>query len=197
MNFLAHIYLSDNQPLRQIGNFMADAVKGKDYEQYQGELKTGILLHRAIDSFTDSHPIFRTSVRRLFDEFRHYSPVIIDLYYDHFLAKHWRDFHDDELENFIEAFYQNLTANQSLLPERTQRMIPYLLEENWLWSYQTPEGLGKILTQMDRRTQNRSNMRLAIPPLLENYQAFEEDFMAFFPEVIKHTKQTIHSLHSN
>ena len=89
MNFLAHIYLSGNNDLLKIGNFMADSIRGNSYENYPEEIKKGILLHRSIDSFTDMHPVYRKSKHRLHEKYGHYSGVIMDIFYDHFLAKNW------------------------------------------------------------------------------------------------------------
>ena len=89
MNFLAHIYLSGDNDLIKIGNFMADGIRGKHYEYLPAEVQKGIVLHRAIDTYTDSHPIFRQSTKRLHHRYHHYAGVIVDVFYDHFLAKNW------------------------------------------------------------------------------------------------------------
>lgn len=191
MNFLAHVYLSDGIPKRQIGNFIADAIKGDQYKVYENEMRYGILLHRKIDSFTDSHPVFRQSVRRLFDKFRHYSPVIVDMFFDHFLAKHWSKFHDEPLERFVSQFYDSLTKHQTQLPARTLRMLPYLLAENWLCQYQEVAGLKTILTQMDRRTNDKSMMRFATDALLAEYDDYQTDFFNFMPEIQMHVDKSI------
>src|SRR5690606_29576564 len=104
MNFLAHIYLSGNDDLIRIGNFMADGIKGKDYEEYPEKLKTGILLHRFIDTYTDAHPIVRESTKRLHSKYHHYSGVAVDMFYDHFLAKNWSRYSDEPLDEFVQQF---------------------------------------------------------------------------------------------
>ena len=98
MNYLAHIYLSGENDMLKIGNFIADSVKGKKYLDYPVSIQQGITLHRNIDEFTDSHPIVHQSVHRLFDKYSHYSTVIVDILYDHFLAANWQDFHETKLE---------------------------------------------------------------------------------------------------
>lgn len=197
MNFLAHIYLSGEEPLIQVGNFIADAVKGDKYIDFDEEIRIGILLHRKIDSFTDSHPVFRTSVRRLFDQFRHFSPVIVDMFYDHFLAKYWNDFHDNDLDDYIKLFYHVLDANYDSLPAKTQKLLPILISENWLLQYRTTEGINNILSQMDRRTNNRSNMRLATQSLVDDYTNFETDFFNFMPAVVKHAASSVKLIRSH
>ena len=105
MNFLAHIYLSGTDEGVKIGNFMADSIRGRQYESYPKAIMKGILLHRAIDSFTDNHPIYRKSKHRLHEKYGHYSGVIMDIVYDHFLAKNWASYSDELLENYAQNFY--------------------------------------------------------------------------------------------
>ena len=102
MNFLAHIYLSGDNDLLKIGNFMADSIRGNSYENYPDEIKKGILLHRSIDSFTDMHPVYRKSKHRLHEKYGHYSGVIMDIFYDHFLAKNWANYSNKKLEEYAE-----------------------------------------------------------------------------------------------
>ena len=194
MNFLAHIYLSGDNDLIKIGNFMADRIRGKQYENYPLEIQKGIILHRAIDTFTDAHPIFRQSTKRLHNNYHHYAGVIVDILYDHFLAKNWNKYSDEKLEEFVARFYQSLHDNYSILTERTIGMMPYMIEHNWLVSYQTIEGINRILTQMDQRTKNESKMRFATNELSEFYSEFEEEFTNFFQELILFTNTKITTL---
>jgi acyl carrier protein phosphodiesterase len=183
MNFLAHIYLSGDNDLIKIGNFMADGIRGKQFENYHLEIQKGIILHRFIDTYTDSHEIFRKSTKRLHEKYHHYAGVIVDVFYDHFLAKNWNQYSDEELEIFVAHFYQSLQDNFDLLSERTQGMMPYMIEQNWLVSYKTVEGIHQILTQMDRRTKNESKMRFASNELMEFYDDFENEFTTFFDDL--------------
>ena len=187
MNFLAHIYLSGDNDLIKIGNFMADGIRGRQYEKYPLEIQKGIILHRAIDTFTDAHPIFRQSTKRLHQNYHHYAGVIVDVFYDHFLAKNWNTYSDERLEDFVARFYQSLSDNKSVLSERTLMLMPYMIEQNWLVSYQTVEGINRILTQMDHRTKNLSKMRFATNELSEFYSEFENEFTKFFEELITYS----------
>ena len=184
MNFLAHIYLSGDNDLIKIGNFMADGIRGKHFESYPTDVQKGIILHRAIDTFTDAHPIFRESNKKLHEKYHHYAGVIVDVFYDHFLAKNWSKYSDEKLDHFVARFYQSLHDNHIDLSERTKGMMPYMIEHNWLVSYQTVEGINRILTQMDQRTKNESKMRFATNELSEFYPEFEEEFTNFFQELI-------------
>jgi acyl carrier protein phosphodiesterase len=183
MNFLAHIYLSGDNDLIKIGNFMADGIRGKQFENYPLEIQKGIILHRFIDTYTDSHPIFRESTKRLHKNYHHYAGVIVDVFYDHFLAKNWANYSDENLVDFTNRFYQSLQDNYAFLSERTKGMMPHLLIQNWLVSYQTIEGISKILTQMDSRTKNESKMRFASNELIEYYTDFEQEFSTFFEDL--------------
>jgi acyl carrier protein phosphodiesterase len=183
MNFLAHIYLSGDNDLIKIGNFMADGIRGKQFETYPLEIQKGIILHRFIDTYTDAHPIFRKSTKRLHERYHHYAGVIIDVFYDHFLAKNWNNYSDESLADFTNRFYQSLSDNYEFLSERTKGMMPYMIEFNWLVSYQTVEGISRILTQMDSRTKNESKMRFSSNELIEYYTEFEQEFTSFFEDI--------------
>ena len=191
MNFLAHIYLSGNNDLLKIGNFMADSIRGNSYENYPEEIKKGILLHRSIDSFTDMHPVYRQSKHRLHEKYGHYSGVIMDIFYDHFLAKNWANYSNKKLEVYADEFYQLLRDNYDLLTDKIQGMMPYMIARNWLVSYASISGLEMILFQMDHRTKNRVAMHEAIVELQEFYLEFEAEFTLFFEELQQHCKNKL------
>ncbi|HEX8016601.1 MAG TPA: ACP phosphodiesterase [Flavobacterium sp.] len=194
MNFLAHIYLSGGNDLIKIGNFMADGIRGKQFEHFPDDVQKGIILHRFIDTYTDSHDVFRQSTKRLHEKYHHYAGVIVDIVYDHFLAKNWSQYSDEKLEDFINRFYTSLYDNYSILTEKTQGLMPYMIERNWLLSYRTVEGIHQILTQMDRRSKNLSKMQFASEELNEFYTEFEKEFTTFFEDIQKQAKQKLLSL---
>ena len=184
MNYLAHIYLSGDNELITIGNFIADGIRGKKYKTYQNDIQTGILLHRNIDTFTDAHTTVRQSTKRLHKNYGHYSGVIVDILYDHFLAKNWKNYSNIPLAYYIDGFYNSLENNFKILPQRIQQMMPYMIADNWLLSYASIEGIAKVLEGMNRRTKNRSQMNLAVNELQEFYNEFEDEFTRFFDELI-------------
>ena len=183
MNFLAHIYLSGDNDFIKIGNFMADGIRGTNYSYYPADIQKGILLHRAIDTFTDAHPVFRKSKHRLHQNYGHYSGVITDILYDHFLAKNWTSYSNTPLDSYVQSFYTILKENYTLLNEKTQQMLPYMIGRNWLVNYATIEGLTTTLFQMDHRTKNRVHMQNAIVELQRYQLEFEEEFTLFFKEL--------------
>ncbi len=191
MNFLAHIYLSGDDEGVTIGNFIADGIKGKKYQKYPATIQKGILLHRFIDSYTDSHPTVRKSTKRLHEKHGHYSGVIVDILYDHFLAKNWSKYSDVPLAEYIDNFYNLLQDNYAILPTRIQRMMPYMMADNWLLSYATVPGISKILDQMSVRVKGRSNMNFAVIELKEFYDEFEIEFTSFFEELRDSCKEKL------
>lgn len=194
MNFLAHIYLSGIDENIIIGNFIADAIKGKKYLNYPPLIQKGILLHREIDTFTDSHPIFHQSTARLHKNYSHYSGVIVDILYDHFLAKNWNDYHPQPLADFVQEFYALIREKFTELPARIQRLTPYMIADNWLLSYATVEGIGRILAQMNVRTKGIARMDLAVQDLKMHYPLFENEFTLFFEEMRVHAAKKLSEL---
>ncbi|WP_405206037.1 ACP phosphodiesterase [Aquimarina sp. LLG6339-5] len=194
MNFLAHIYLSGEDQELKIGNFIADSVKGKKFAQFPERIQQGITLHRKIDSYTDSHPIVRESVLRLFPKYGHYSTVIVDILYDHYLAAYWSDYSKVPLDEYISDFYALLQEYYEVLPKRVQDFLPYMFRDNWLLSYATIPGIGRILYQMNHRTKNKSKMNFAVVELEQYYNEFEKEFRSFFEELELFTKNEMRTL---
>jgi len=194
MNFLAHIYLSGEDDFVKIGNFMADSIRGSQYLDYPNSLQKGILLHRHIDSFTDAHPIYRKSKHRLHEKYGHYSGVIMDIAYDHFLAKNWSKYSNEKLEDYAADFYQLMQDNYEILTERTKGMLPYMIGRNWLVSYATIAGLEMILFQMDYKTKHRAHMQEAIVEIQDFYTEFESEFFQFFEELVLSCQQKLKEL---
>ncbi|MDP2159636.1 MAG: acyl carrier protein phosphodiesterase [Flavobacterium sp.] len=194
MNFLAHIFLSGENDFIKIGNFMADGIRGNDYLDFHPDIQKGIILHRAIDTFTDAHPIFRKSKHRLHEKYGHYSGVIIDIFYDHFLAKNWHKYSNESLEAVAANFYDLLKTHYTILTERTKNMMPYMIARNWFVSYASIEGLSMILFQMDHRTKNRVAMHESIVELKAFYSEFEDEFTRFFEEIRLHCDEKLATL---
>lgn len=194
MNFLAHIYLSFDDDEVAIGNFIADSIRSREYTHLPIKIQKGIQLHRAIDTYTDSHALHKQSSKRLYPIYRHYSRVIVDIFYDHFLAKNWLRYSDMPLDQYVGDFYYLLERNYNLLPKGVQRMMPYMITDNWLLNYGNIEGISKVLNGMNRRTQNKSKMNLAVHELQTYYSDFEDDFTRFFEDLILFSKQKYASL---
>ncbi|OOG78050.1 ACP phosphodiesterase [Algoriphagus sp. A40] len=183
MNFLAHAYLSFGQEGILLGNFAADFIKGKDLLQYRCEIKNGILLHREIDMFTDSHPLVKASQSYLRPKFRHYSTVITDIFFDYFLGKNWKNYSDIPLEKFVNETYETIEKHLNVLPPSFVEMFYWMKTQNWLYHYREISGIQKTLNGLTRRTIFDSKMNEATEVLLEKEAEFEVIFFAFFREL--------------
>lgn len=183
MNFLAHLYLSQNNTNILIGNFIADHIKGNQFSHFNAEVQQGILFHREIDTFTDAHPIVRKSKRRLHERYRHYDGVIIDIFYDYFLAKNWADYSAIPLNVYANSIYDLFEVISTTLPIKSQDFIAYMIEYNILYNYQFKKGIERVLNGMNHRTKGKSQMNLAIQDLKEHELEFEKDFADFFTDL--------------
>ena len=186
MNFLAHLYLSGKDENVMLGNFIADAVKGSHFKDYPDGVAKGILLHREIDHYTDNHPVFRRSKSRLSAKYGIFSGIIVDIYYDHFLARNWDDFAEEDLRGYVAAAYFILVRKFHLLPTRSKRILPFMVSQNWLVGYAQFDSLQRVFNGMSRRTNNISGMENAVSDLKADYDHFKDDFMEFFPQIIGH-----------
>ena len=191
MNFLGHFYLSNHDQDLIVGNYIADFVKGKKFNKYPEGIANGIMLHRRIDHYTDRHQMVRNGRKRLFQEFRHYSGVIIDMFYDHYLARFWRNYSSESLESFAIGIYKIIEANWDLLPSQAKYMFPYMKNGNWLVRYASPEGIGQSLTGMSRRLNNNSKLEFAEKSLHEHYDEFKLEFETFIGDVKDNFRETL------
>ncbi len=199
MNFLAHIYLSGASEDILLGNFIADMVKGRQIENFHQGIVEGIMLHRKIDTFTDTHPIVDQSKMRLRNKYRLYSGVVVDMFYDHYLARNWTEYSRHSLTRFVKEAYHVLLKNYFLLPIRAKNVLPYMVSMNWLVNYGDPNRLKRHFEGMAMRTPFKSGMENAVEDLLLHYDEFENEFRTFFPELISYVeKQGIsHTHHEN
>ena len=189
MNFLAHLLLSGPVGAASysdivLGNFIADGVPGRQLEAYPSAVQAGIRLHRAIDTFTDQHPVVRRSTQRLREaSYGKYAGVISDMFLDHFLARHFAGFSPEPLAGFARRVYTQLTARQAEMPVRVQHMLGYMVQHNWLLGYAETAGLARALSGLSRRASPGSGMETAVEELLRHYAAYEADFEEFFPQL--------------
>lgn len=191
MNFLAHLYLSGTNQKLSIGNFIADAVRKKQWSTFDKEIVRGIKLHHEIDRYTDTHPIVLETKMRLRPTQGKYSPVVADILYDHFLSANFYRYSEISIEQFAENTYALLLENNAILPVAIQRMLPYMIEHNWLVAYGKREGLQKVFNGMSRRAKFENNMKNSVADLYKHYTLFEKDFEVFFAELQKHVKTQI------
>jgi acyl carrier protein phosphodiesterase len=192
MNFLAHLYLSGTNADVMTGNFLGDFVKGRiALKKYNTAIVAGIELHRGIDLFTDHHPVVQLSKNRLRPKYRHYAGVIVDMFYDHFLSAGWLTYHSDQLAVFAKHAYQNLQANQPIMPDEAKHLLPHIIRGNWLVGYASVQGIHRALSGMASRTHYDSKMEQAAEDLTLHYSEFKKEFQAFFPDVRKYAEAQI------
>ena len=185
MNYLAHCYLAGDAPEALIGNLMGDFIKGRvDDQPLPAGVRAGIVLHRKIDVYTDNHRVFNTSRRRLRPEYRRYGGVLVDVFYDHFLARDWERYSSVSLASFSRRVYRTLARHQSLFPEPMQRSVAHMIGNDLLLSYRELAGVGRALRGIAGRLKRTNRLARAITELESNYGALGEDFAVFFPELV-------------
>jgi acyl carrier protein phosphodiesterase len=185
VNFLAHTYLSGCNEEIIVGNFMGDYVKGRNYVLFPEEVKKGILIHRDIDTFTDMHLITRRSKQLVATRYSKYAGIIIDIFYDHFLASLWDDYSTLPLSEFVHRTYDLLKRNYQVLPEAIKRWFPTFLENNWMMAYTTVDGIELVLERMAANTSLPNHAAYAVDVLSKEYARFRDDFLEFFPQIIE------------
>lgn len=186
MNFLAHQYLSFQLPVIQLGNLYGEIVRGKDYLDFPQELQKGILLHREIDTFTDSHDAVKNSTRRFHEKYGKYAPVIVDVLYDYILIQHWEKYSEVDFEEFVTRCYDLFQLHFDSFPPQLQFIVQHLLKYDWFHNYTSLEGIRQTLKGISQRSKFPNNIAESVI----EFELFEEeltnDFHQFFPELVKH-----------
>ncbi len=188
MNYLAHAFLSFNNEPITVGNFIADHIKLADAGHLPPEIKQGVLLHRRIDYFTDTHPLFIKSKRNFYDGFERYSGVLVDIYYDYLLAKNFDKFSEVKLDVFTENIYSVLQNNTQHLPETSKGFLNYVLQNNTFYEYSKIEGIELVLKHLSYRINHGIFLNESVPLFLQYEKSIEEDFLEFFEDLIKDAK---------
>jgi len=178
-----------------VGNFIGDFVKGRNLmEQFGDGIAKGIALHREIDAFTDRHPVVLQSKTRLRPKYRHYAPVIVDVFYDHFLSRYWDHYHPQPLPDFAREAYLFLESQSDVLPEGVRHLLPHMKRGNWLLNYGNLQGIQRALSGLASRTRHESHMEESVQDLEESYDAFKTEFETFFPDLIAMSRAFLHPL---
>jgi acyl carrier protein phosphodiesterase len=191
MNFLAHLFLSGNDEDILTGNLLGDFMKGRKINSFSDSIIKGIVIHRKIDVFTDNHPLVIQTKQRLRPDFKHFSPVIADVYYDHFLASNWNDYSNLPLKEFANWCYSVLRKHKDLFPPRFQQALIYMRFRNLLFSYAKISGINFAFERLSKRTDHNSNLNNATKELMNNYEFYYAEFKVFFPELQNYVKGII------
>ena len=191
MNFLAHFLLAFDDDDLLVGQFSGDHVKGTDLSHLPERIEHGIRLHRFIDNFTDTHPI-NSDLRKLIRPYCGlWSPVAIDLLYDHYLARHWKTYHPSDLQDFAQKCYKILEENHDRLPEQANQTLMYMKRYDWLSSYYTEQGISRAFEGLSKRLQNGESLVRGLEALEHHGNNIEDAFNTFIPQLIDATKDKL------
>lgn len=183
MNWLAHVLLSEPTPEFRIGNLLPDLMGATELADLPPAFSPGVACHRLIDHFTDGHPLVRQSVRRVGSQYRRFAPILVDVFYDHFLTVSWKDYCATPLDRYLEEFYATFDSLRELLPSAVQPHLHRMRAENWLGSYGNLSGVRLTLERISRRFRRPVDLGGAVAELERNYDGLSTDFAAFFPEL--------------
>jgi acyl carrier protein phosphodiesterase len=190
LNYLAHIYLSGTNEEILVGNFIGDYVKGFELGRYADLVRKGIMLHRHIDSFTDTNIIVKRSKARIMEKYHKYAGIIIDIFYDHFLVTAWPVYSAVPIDEFVLNVHGVLNRYADLLPEGVRLFLPSFIRNNWIQKYSTIEGIEDILHRMSARTSLPEETDFAIRVLRDDYHKFDSEFSAFFPALMNYVSRS-------
>src|SRR4051812_8475041 len=185
MNYLAHLYLSARTEDAWLGSLLGDFVKGPLDGRYSQPITAAIALHRKIDSFTDAHPVVLRSKSRISAARRRYAGIMIDMFYDHFLARNWAEFHDEPINTFTARIYEILRIRSAILPDRLNYMAPGMARSDWLASYAHIGSIHGALDRMGERLKRENRLLNSADELRNHYAALESDFRMFLPQVVQ------------
>ena len=189
MNYLAHLFLSCEKEEHLVGNFIADSIRHHELENFDLLIREGIVLHKHIDTFTDSHPIVKRSTKRLHKKHGKYSPLVVDIWYDHLLTRHWNEYTEESLRDFSNRMYKILHRYLPMMPKKMQNNLPIMTEEDWLMRYQSVQGMRDTFSRFKHRLSRPELLEGVIENLMVLDEELDQDFADFFPELFSYIQQ--------
>lgn len=189
MNWLAHLHLSEPAAEFRLGSLLPDLVPKTELVLLPAVFQSGIDRHQQVDIFTDSHPLFRRSIARMEPPYRRFGGILVDIFYDHYLASHWEEYSAFPLPGFIADIYSGFEKQRHLVPEITRLRLQRMQAEDWLSSYGEIAGIAKTLERVSHRLSRPTALAGAVAILEKRYDAFYGDFSAFYPELQQHVLQ--------
>jgi acyl carrier protein phosphodiesterase len=190
MNYLAHIYLARHSDEAMVGAMLGDFVKANGTDLYAPEIAREIILHRHIDSYTDSHPVVQSAKEMFGEGRRRYAGIVLDVFYDHVLSQDWERYCDIPRTELISRFYQALAAHEAILPERLRQIAPRLIQQDWLGAYGELEGVELAVNRLSTRlSRNGHLLREGLADVRTHYAAFARGFGDFFPDLIAYADE--------
>ena len=187
MNYLAHLYFAEDTPESCVGNLMADFVRGPvDRQPFNGAVMRGMRSHVAVDRYTDGHDVVRESKALISPARRRFAGIIVDICYDHYLARNWTEFSGEPLSAFIERTYGTLSAYRGDMPPVLSRVIRHMVKHDWLNGYRELAGIGRALDGLSMRIRRPNTLAGSVEELEANYDEMEGQFLRFFPDLVRH-----------
>ena len=186
MNYLGHLFFSNNDIELMISNLYGDFVKGRDLSHFSDKTRKGIVLHRAIDQYIDTHSEVRKLLHVLYPQLPKVSGIAVDLFFDHLLAKNWSNFHHLDLDSFLERFYRTLNTDNEEFTTEFKSMIKQLVKVNWISYYPEVSGLEKALHGVSSRISFANELKNGLPVFLENQKLIENTFEIYMRDAIVH-----------
>ncbi|KPK12784.1 MAG: hypothetical protein AMJ68_00890 [Acidithiobacillales bacterium SG8_45] len=190
MNYLAHALLANESPEVMVGGLMGDFVKGRIPADLPAAIRHGLIMHRRIDQFTDMHELVLASKRLVSPGRRRFAGIMVDVFFDHFLARHWHQYSEDPLAQFTSGVYHILYRHWHVLPERLRRVLPFMADEDWLASYQDISAIHASIDGISlRRLKRKNTLYQGARELERRYPEFEQHFLEFFPQLVDFVRE--------
>ncbi len=187
MNYLVHLYLSDPSPMVRLGNLMGDFVKGRLEDlPYPPDIIRGLQQHRQVDTYSLHSSVVKISRERIDSRFSYFRGILIDVFYDHFLASNWQQHADGSLEDFAAETYNLLEEYNDILPDGLKGIAPRMTQYNWLVSYREVEVMERALVRIGQRLSRKNPLAEGYGELIKNYDELEQDSANFLATAKKH-----------
>ena len=188
MNYLVHIYLSNDIEECILGNFIADHVKGQDLSTYSSGVQKGIKLHRFIDSYTDQHPLVKQSLKLLYPSLAKYSSIALDVFYDYLFIKNWEKYDNRDFREYINDIYFMLNSNRGVMPTTALRFLDYVNEYDIFYNYKSLVGMERVLKGLSKRARFTNSLHSSVELLVEHEDELSEKFILFFKDLRNNVK---------
>lgn len=188
MNYLAHLFLSYDSAEHLIGNFITDQITIQEARQFTGSIKQGIDMHRAIDTFTDQHPVVREFIKAVRRDQQKYAPVVVDIYADYLLYLEWEQYANHTFPEFEQTVYKHIEESIPQLPDRIQPRVQRMVTSRWLHVYTSQQGIQHTFSRLLDRVSFDNNLDQAASQLFDNQNQYRQYFNEFFPDVLTFTQ---------
>lgn len=195
MNFLGHLYFSDNKHELMYANLFGDFVKGPDLSEFSPIVKSGIQLHRTIDSYIDHHPKVVQLMHVLYPELPKVTGIAIDLFFDYCLAKNWTKYHDQPLQDFLDQFYNYQPIHWIEYSDEFKELILQMRKHRWLDHYPTFYGLQKACEGVSRRLSFDNTLKNAHETYLKHEEIINNCFTEYMIDARPYFDKKINTLH--